>query len=375
MNRFAFICFGLILVLTTTGFAIGAPQVATPAVSEDSSATQDTDAAEETGNDESADGSEEELSSTNADEKNIAAKRSDNFMDPRGPIASDQKEHLFWVTVLTMVAIVPVFVLLPLILFRFRRGRKQKETYKPKWDSSTPLELLMWGVPVVLVTFMSAQLWHSTHKLDPYAEIFSHNSTVNVQVVGLDWKWLFIYPDHGIATIGEFAIAVDHPVSMTLTTDTVMQSFVIPALGGQIYAMPGMTTKLNLIADQTGVMEGENTQFNGDGFSGQKFLTHVVPNEEFDDWVKKVKQNGVPLDEASYKVLARRTRQSKAVADLRKDGMPENAVYFTLADKKFFDKILMRYMNHKPLEAEDQPGSPEYGVPEEPGENDARGEQ
>ena len=290
-------------------------------------------------------------------------RRSDSFMDPLGPIAEDQKTHLFWVTVLTMVAIVPVFILLPLILFKYRRGRKQQETYQPKWDSSSILEILMWGVPVVLVTFMSARLWHSTHVLDPYAEITSKKPTVNVQVVGLDWKWLFIYPDHGIATVGEFNMPVEQPVSMTLTTDTVMQSFAIPALAGQIYAMPGMTTKLNLIADQLGSMEGENTQFNGDGFAEQKFMTHVVSADDFEAWVEKVKQNSVPLDQQSYKTLAQRTRQSKAVADLATDGMPAGVVYFTLDDEQFFMNIMMRYMNHKPLKDEDQPGSPEYGVP------------
>lgn len=291
--------------------------------------------------------------------------RSDSFMNPRGPIAEDQKVHLFWVTVLTMVAIVPVFVLLPLILFSYRRGRKTKSNYQPKWDSSSNLELLMWGVPVVLVTVMSARLWHSTHVLDPYEKISSRNPTVNVQVVGLDWKWLFIYPDHGIATVGELAIPIDHPASLTLTSDTVMQSFVIPALGGQIYAMPGMQTDLNLIADQLGTMEGENTQFNGDGFAGQKFMAHVVPPEEFATWVEKVKQQSVALDEASYKVLARRTKQRTAVADLRTDSMPAGAIYFTLDDKEFFNKIMMKYMNHKPLKDEDQPGSPEYGVTDE----------
>ena len=290
-------------------------------------------------------------------------RRSDSFMDPLGPIAEDQKTHLFWVTVLTMIAIVPVFVLLPLILFKYRRGRKRQDTYQPKWDSSSFLEILMWGVPVVLVTFMSARLWHSTHVLDPYAEISSKKPTVNVQVVGLDWKWLFIYPDHGIATVGEFNMPVEQPVSMTLTTDTVMQSFAIPALAGQIYAMPGMTTKLNLIADQLGSMEGENTQFNGDGFAEQKFITNVVSAEEFEAWVQKVKQNSVPLDQASYKILAQRTTQSKAIDDLATDGMPPRAVYFTLDDPQFFMNIMMRYMNHKPLKDEDQPGSPEYGVP------------
>ena len=297
-----------------------------------------------------------------ADSTKASLRRSDNFMDPLGPIAEDQKTHLFWVTVLTMVAILPVFVLLPLILFKYRRGRKQQETYQPKWDSSSFLEILMWGVPVVLVTFMSARLWHSTHVLDPYAEINSKNPTVNVQVVGLDWKWLFIYPDLGIATVGEFNMPVDQPVSMTLTTDTVMQSFSIPALAGQIYAMPGMTTELNLIADQLGSMEGENTQFNGDGFSEQKFMTNVMSTEDFEAWVEQVKQNSIPMDEASYKTLALRTRQSKAVADLATDGMPAGVVYFTLDDEQFFMNIMMRYMNHKPLKDEDQPGSPAYGV-------------
>ena len=297
-----------------------------------------------------------------AEPSSVSPQRSDSFMNPLGPIAKDQKKHLFWVTVLTSIAILPVFILLPLILFKYRRGRKTKDNYDPKWDSSSFLEILMWGVPVVLVVFMSARLWHSTHVLDPYAEIFSRNETVNVQVVGLDWKWLFIYPDHGIATVGEFTIPIDQPASMTLTTDTVMQSFMIPALGGQIYAMPGMTTKLNLIADKLGTIEGENTQFNGDGFAQQKFLTHVVSAEDFEAWVEKVKQNSVPLDQDSYKTLALRTTQSKAVADLATDAMPPGVVYFTLDDKDFFCNIMMRYMNHKPLKDEDQPGSPEYGV-------------
>ncbi|MDB2685827.1 hypothetical protein N9Y42_01275 [Mariniblastus sp.] len=292
-------------------------------------------------------------------------RRSDSFMDPLGPIAANQQTHLLWVTILTLVAIVPVFVLLPLILLKYRRGRKKKETYQPKWDSSFILELLMWGVPVVLVVFMSARLWNSTHALDPYAKIHSDNPTINMQVVGLDWKWLFIYPDHGIATVGEFTIPVDQPASMTLTTDTVMQSFMVPALGGQIYAMPGMSTQLNLIADQLGTSEGENTQFNGDGFAEQKFLTHVVPSEEFLAWVKKVKQNSIQLDETTYKTLAQRTRQSKAIRDLRTDAMPEGVVYFKLDDKEFFDKIMMRYMNHELIKDTDQPGAPGYGVSHE----------
>ena len=348
MNKFTSIFLQMTFVLMMTGIAVAVPQLETAPALKDSP------------------GEQRQSDSTVTNTDNFATlKRSDSFMNPLGPIAKEQKVHLFWVTGLTLIAVVPVFVLLPLILFKYRRGRKKQGNYQPKWDSSTGLELMMWGVPVVLVVFMGARLWQSTHALDPYAEISSQNATVNVQVVGLDWKWLFIYPDHGIATVGEFTIAVDHPVAMTLTTDTVMQSFVIPALGGQIYAMPGMTTKLNLIADELGKVEGENTQFNGDGFSEQKFMTNVVPRQQFDQWVKKVKGQGVALNEASYKILARRTRQSKAVADLQTDEMPEDAIYFTVDDKEFFDKILMRYMNHEPLGDEDQPGSPQYGVAEQ----------
>ena len=383
MNTFTSIYLQLVCVVLMTGVAAAAPQSAPqsqtqshtytvaklsettprdPAVS--ASVSQQTDEGSEQASESTkTDATVATVAEQDGDDENEVLQRSDDFMDPRGPIAEDQKNHLFWVTVLTMVAILPVFVLLPIILFRFRRGRKQKDSYEPKWDSSTLLELLMWGVPVVLVTFMSARLWYSTHVLDPYTEIFSRNPTVNMQVVGLDWKWLFIYPDLGIATVGEFTIPVDHPASMTLTTDTVMQSFMIPALGGQIYAMPGMTTKLNLIANQLGTMQGENTQYNGDGFAGQKFMTHVVSVEDFEAWVEQVKQNSVPLDEASYAILARRTDQSKAIADLRTDGMPEGAIYFTLDDENFFMNIMMRYMNHEPVDAEEQPGSPEYNLP------------
>ena len=376
MNAIGSICLQLAFAIMMTGVAAAVPQSATAPVSDDSSRNQKQSAVEEANDVEagvtpSSIKSATQHSDANETLRDDTAKtmRSDSFMNPLGPIANDQKVHLFWVTGLTMIAIIPVFVLLPLILFKYRRGRKNQKNYRPKWDSSAALELMMWGIPVVLVTFMSARLWHSTHTLDPYSKIVSPNTTVNVQVVGLDWKWLFIYPDYKIATVGEFVIPVDHPASMTLTTDTVMQSFVIPALGGQIYAMPGMTTELNLIADQLGTMEGENTQFNGDGFAEQKFMTRVVSLEAFEDWVKTVKRQGILLDEASYKILARRTRQSKSVADLGTKEMPEGVVHFTLDDGQFFDRILMRYMKHKPIKDEDQPGSPVFGVL-----NDVRGE-
>ncbi|MDB4265488.1 cytochrome ubiquinol oxidase subunit II [bacterium] len=288
-----------------------------------------------------------------------ASTRSDSFMDPLGPIAEDQKTHLIWVTGLTLIAVLPVFILLPLILFKFNR-KSGKGDYRPKWEKSHKLEFLMWGIPIILVAFMSYRLWNSTHDLDPYKEIESANPTVRVQVVGLDWKWLFIYPDYGIATVGEFAIPVDHPAELTLTTDTVMQSFIIPALGGQIYAMPAMTTQLNLLATQPGIMEGENTQYNGDGFVEQKFMTLAQPIAEFESWVEKVRQNSVPLDEETYRILARRSSRSEVQAALGTAQMPEKALYFTLPDTELFTEIVMRYSNGKDLTPETQPGAAEF---------------
>ncbi|MDB4354069.1 hypothetical protein N9Z02_02080 [Akkermansiaceae bacterium] len=301
-----------------------------------------------------------------------ASIRSDSFMEPLGPIAEEQKSHLIWVTALTLIAVIPVFILLPLILCKYRR-KSGKGKYRPKWESSLKLEFLMWGVPVIIVAFMSYRLWQSTHKLDPYQAIESENPAINVQVVGLDWKWLFIYPDYGIATVGEFALPVDHPAELTLTTDTVMQSFMIPALGGQIYAMPAMTTQLNLLASEPGIMEGENTQYTGDGFVEQKFMTLAQPIEEFENWVRKVRDNSIPLDEETYRLLARRTSRSEVQKTLGTDQMPEKALYFYLPDKKLFSKILMRYADGNALTPETQPGSALFNA--QPAKADEGGDQ
>ncbi|KIC40358.1 cytochrome O ubiquinol oxidase [Ruegeria sp. ANG-R] len=285
----------------------------------------------------------------------------DTFLEPAGQIASDQRSHLLWVTGITMIAVIPVFVLLPLILLRYRRGRSGA-TYKPRWEYSLPLEITMWGVPLFLVGVLSLALWQSTHKLDPYKPIEGAGPPVNVQVVGLDWKWLFIYPDLGIASVGELAIPVDQPVAMTLTTDTVMQSFIISSLAGQIYAMPGMTTELHVMADTVGAFEGENTQYNGNGFVGQKFMTRAMDTADFDGWVQKVKSDGVALDEAAYGVLARQSSQEEAHKGLASGAMPSDAIWFTLPDIHLFHKIVGRYHTGKPLPLAAQPGTVEFSA-------------
>ncbi len=284
---------------------------------------------------------------------------SNTFMDPQGPIASVQKVHLIRATALIMIAVIPVLVLVPLIVLRYRRRKGGNAAYRPDWDFSVGLEMLMWGVPIAIVALLSYYLWKATHRLDPYSAPFGDDPALRVQVVGLDWKWLFIYPDLGIATVGELGIPVKRQVAMTLTTDTVMQSFMIPALAGQIYAMPGMTTQLHLSADVPGRMQGENTQYNGRGFTKQKFATLAMEDGGFDAWVDQVKSVGIPLDEVTYGTLAMRSDRDEVQAALGTPDMPDAALYFTVQDD-LFRSIIARYHSGKPLLRADQPGTTEF---------------
>ncbi len=286
---------------------------------------------------------------------------SDSFLDPLGPIAEVQRLHLLRATVLILIAVVPVLVCVPVIVWRYRRRTTASSTYRPKWDFSARLEFVMWGVPVLIVAILSFYLWKATHRLDPYAAEFGETPALNVQVVGLDWKWLFIYPDLGIASVGEMAVPVKQQVALTLTTDTVMQSFMIPALAGQIYAMPGMTTKLHIVADTPATMQGENTQYNGRGFTKQKFQTLAMSPQDFDHWVEAVRTSGIPLAADTYRVLAMRSDRDEVQAALGTSEMPDNALYFTLEESDLFASILHRYHQGAPLTADQQPGTAQFG--------------
>ncbi len=286
---------------------------------------------------------------------------SDSFMKPQGPIAAVQKTHLLRATALIMIAVVPVLVLVPLIVIKYRRRKNSTSTYRPDWDFSAGLEFMMWGVPVLIVAILSYYLWKATHRLDPYASPFGEEPALRVQVVGLDWKWLFIYPDLGIASVGEFGIPVKKQIALSLTTDTVMQSFMIPALAGQIYAMPGMTTQLHLVADSPQTMQGENTQYNGRGFTKQKFATVAMQQEDFNAWVNTVRSKGILLDAPTYLTLAKRTDRDEVQADLGNSDMPDNALYFSLEDDDLFHTILGRYHSGKPLQLNQQPGTTAFG--------------
>lgn len=282
-----------------------------------------------------------------------------SFLDPAGPIAAAQKAHLLEVIGWTMIAIVPVFVLVPLMLWRYRY-RNAKARYAPDWAFSGLLDTVMWGVPFLIVAVLATLLWYSTHALDPYKPIASDEPPLEVRVVGLDWKWLFIYPDLGIATVNEFAIPENTSVALDLTSDTVMQSFLIPALAGQIYTMPGMRTRLHLLADEPGRFEGMNAQFTGTGFTKQKFATLAMSRGDFDAWVARVRAEGTPLDAATYARLAAASTGAEAKAALKAGAGPQDVIYFSSVTPDLFAEIMHRYMQGTPVPPKLQPGAVGY---------------
>ena len=233
-------------------------------------------------------------------------------LNPSGDVAAQQRDLLIIATVLMLLIIIPVIALVALFAWRYRASNKDAN-YQPNWDHSTQLELLIWAAPLLIIICLGAVTWVGTHLLDPYRPIerISSNEAVKggteplkVQVVALDWKWVFIYPQYGIATVNELAAPVNRPINFEITSGTVMNSFYVPALAGQIYAMPAMQTKLHAVINNPGDYDGFSANYSGAGFSGMKFRFYGQSVADFDKWVAKVKQDGSALDRAGYLKLA-----------------------------------------------------------------------
>lgn len=270
-----------------------------------------------------------------------------SFLDPQGPVASAQRWHFVEaLAVLVVFVAIPVFVLTPWFLWRYRYGAKSSR-YTPKWNFSAPLEIALWAGPVVIVALLAIIVWRDTHALDPYKPLASDQPALRVQVIGYDWKWLFIYPDQGIASIGVFALPAGRPVAMQLTSATVMQSFHIPALGSQIYAMGGMVTQLHLQADRPGRSLGENNMYNGNGFHQQRFTAVAMTPERFDAWAGEVHSNGIALNEQSLKVISQRSTRARLSAALSQTGAPDGNLYFRGATEALFAAVVKATMNGK----------------------------
>jgi cytochrome o ubiquinol oxidase subunit 2 len=234
-------------------------------------------------------------------------------LQPSGDIAARQRDLLVQSTALMLVIIVPVMALTIFFAWYYRHSNRTAR-YEPDWDHSTRLELVIWGMPLLIIICLGALTWMGTHLLDPYRSLDRQQARglaapqasppLEVDAVALDWKWLFIYPQYGIATVNELAAPIDRPITFRITASSVMNSLYIPALAGQIYAMPGMQTTLHAVINQVGVYQGFSANYSGAGFSGMHFAFHSLDARGFDDWLSNVRRSGGMLDRQQYLQLA-----------------------------------------------------------------------
>jgi len=226
------------------------------------------------------------------------------LLDPVGQIGVDEKNLIITATLLMLLVVVPVILMTLVFAWKYRASNKNA-TYAPKWSHSTKIEVVIWTVPILIIIALGVITYKSTHALDPYRPIESDVKPVTIEVVAMDWKWLFIYPEQGIATVNKIVFPANTPVNFRITSDTVMNSFFIPGLGGQIYAMAGMQTKLHLIANKNAELDGISANYSGAGFTGMKFKAIATSQAEFDAWVSEVKASPKQLDTAEYEALTK----------------------------------------------------------------------
>lgn len=252
------------------------------------------------------------------------------MLDPAGIIALKERNLMLFTVILGGVVIIPVFIMTALIAWRYREGNT-KAVYKPDWAINHVAEAIWWGIPIVLIVILSIVTWNSTHSLDPYKPLPDHEKHLTIQVVSLDWKWLFIYPEQGIATVNFVQFPTDTSVRFELTSDTVMNSFWIPQLSGQLYAMPGMKTNLHLNATRFGDFKGSAANITGKGFAGMKFIARASSQTDFEAWVDKARESPNALNHATYAELTKPSENNPV------------STYNSVSDD-LFDSIIMKYM-------------------------------
>src|SRR5437868_100188 len=256
----------------------------------------------------------------------VASCQQTGVLDPQGPIASAERLLLINTTAIMLVVVVPV-ILSTLGFAWWYRSSNAPASHSLDRASEGRIEFVAWSTRTLVVILLGGVNWIGSHQLDPRAPIPAEGAPLRVDVVALDWKWLFIYPDQGIAAVSQLVIPAGTPVRFRLTSATVMNSFFVPQLGSQIYAMGGMTTHLNLMAAEAGEYPGFSANFSGDGFSEMRFIAKAVPAGDFERWVATARGAGAPLDDARYAEL---TKPSKAVPPMT----------YRSVDPKLFERII-----------------------------------
>lgn len=274
------------------------------------------------------------------------------ILNPQGKIARDQRNLLIFAAVLSLVVVIPVFAMTAAFAWRYRESNT-KASYRPEWDHSRTAETIWWGIPLLLIVILSVVTWNSSHALDPFKPISSPNKPVTIQVVALQWKWLFIYPDQHIATVNYVRFPQNTPVNFEITADAPMNSFWIPQLGGQVYAMSGMATKLSLMADHIGSYRGSSANISGEGFSDMHFTAESMTDQNFTKWVDQAGNTNDVLDQSVYDQLAQ-------------PSLHNPPVHYRLGDDGLYNGIIMKFMDpsqHDSL-TEHNRAHTDYGVGE-----------
>ncbi|HET6906458.1 MAG TPA: ubiquinol oxidase subunit II [Rhodanobacteraceae bacterium] len=257
------------------------------------------------------------------------------LLDPSGDVARQQSDIMITTTVITWLIIVPVMVAIGIVAWRYRASNRQAK-YDPDWDHSPQLELVVWAVPLLIIIAVGAVSWIGTHQTDPYRPldriaagkpVAADVKPLEVDVISLRWKWLFLYPQYGIATVNEMAAPVDRPIRFKLTGDTMMDSFFVPALVGQVYTMPGMQTILHGVINKPGEYKGFSANFSGSGFTDMRFKFHGLEAKDFDAWIAKARAAGGDLDLAAYDKL-------------RQPSRAEPVHYYAKFDPNLYERVL-----------------------------------
>jgi cytochrome o ubiquinol oxidase subunit II len=227
----------------------------------------------------------------------------EGVLAPAGPVAGSENQILMETFVAMMFVVAPV-ILMTLAFAWWFRASNRRAKFRPEWSYSGKIEFTIWIIPLLLIVFLATLAWSGAHDLDPYKPLNSTRKPVRVEVVSLDWKWLFIYPDYGVASVNELAVPTGTPIDLRLTSGTVMNSFFVPQLGSQIYTMAGMQTRLSLQADRPGAYRGLSAQFSGDGFSDMHFTVRAGDDASFAHWIAAARASPARLDAAAYDQLA-----------------------------------------------------------------------
>lgn len=225
------------------------------------------------------------------------------LLDSKGMVGLAQRDLILICIGLMLIVVIPAIVLTFVFAWRFRAG-STKAKYTPEWSHSTKVEIVVWGVPLIIIAVLAVIVWKSTHELDPYKPLDVAGEPLHVDVIATDWKWVFVYPDLGIATVNQLNFPANRPLAFNITSNSTMNTFFIPQLGGQIYAMAGMRTQLHLIANEPGQFRGMSGNYSGHGFSNMKFIATASSNEEFERWVAEVRSAPQALDFNQFKALA-----------------------------------------------------------------------